>query len=82
MGGTGNTTVEMLQRAARIGTEAGLKFVYAGNIPGAVGGLENTRCPSCSELLVERVGYRVRRYRLTPEGTCPTCRTGIPGRWQ
>jgi pyruvate formate lyase activating enzyme len=82
MGGTGNTTVEMLQRAARIGMEAGLKFVYAGNIPGAVGGLENTRCPSCSELLVERVGYRVKQYRLTLDGTCPSCRAAIPGRWQ
>jgi pyruvate formate lyase activating enzyme len=81
MSGTGNTTVGMLERAARIGREAGLRFVYAGNIPGAVGDLENTRCPSCRHLLVERSGFRVRRNEVTPEGTCPSCGTALPGRW-
>ena len=45
-----NTTPEMLMRAAAIAHDAGLQYVYAGNIPGAVGDLENTRCHQCSAL--------------------------------
>ena len=81
MSGTGNTTAEMLLRAVEIGREAGLQFVYAGNMPGRVGDLETTRCPQCREALVERYGYQVRAYRLTPEGACPSCQAKIPGRW-
>jgi pyruvate formate lyase activating enzyme len=81
MSGNGPTTVSMLERAARIGQAAGLSFVYAGNIPGNVGGLEDTRCPSCRETLIERRGFLVRRNRLDPSGACPTCATPIPGRW-
>ncbi len=76
-----NTTPEMLIRAADIARRAGLRYVYAGNIPGRVGDLENTRCHQCSALLIERYGYLVRTYRITPHGTCPDCGTAIPGRW-
>jgi len=76
-----NTTPEMLMEAADIGRAAGLRYVYAGNIPGRVGDLENTRCPDCSGLLIERYGYLVRQYRITPDGACPDCATRIPGRW-
>jgi pyruvate formate lyase activating enzyme len=76
-----DTTPEMLLRAADIGRRAGLRFIYAGNLPGEVGGLEDTRCPSCGTTLIERFGYHVRKYRLTPEGACPTCAARIPGRW-
>ena len=76
-----DTTPETLMRVAEIGRKAGLRFVYAGNLPGRVGDLENTRCPKCSELLIERYGYLVRSYHLTAEGTCPRCGTSIPGRW-
>jgi pyruvate formate lyase activating enzyme len=82
MSGNGATTASMLGRAARIGEEAGLRFVYAGNIPGHVGSLEDTRCPSCRETLIERRGFQVRRNRLAPGGQCPSCRTPIPGRWE
>ena len=75
---TGNDT---LLRAADIGREEGLRFVYAGNRPGQVGERENTRCPSCQETVIERVGYLVRSYRLTSDGACPNCRTKIPGLW-
>jgi len=81
MSGTGNTTARMLRHAADIGRAAGLQFVYAGNIPGGVGGLESTRCPSCSSLLVDRRGYLVGSYRLTSSGACPDCGAVIPGRW-
>jgi pyruvate formate lyase activating enzyme len=76
-----DTRPETLMRVAEIGRKAGLRFVYAGNLPGHVGDLENTRCPKCSDLLIERYGYLVRSYRLTPEGSCPSCGTNIPGRW-
>jgi pyruvate formate lyase activating enzyme len=76
-----NTTPEMLIRAAGQGRAAGLRYVYAGNLPGRVGDLENTRCPGCSALLIERSGYLVRTYRLTAAGTCPDCGAVIPGRW-
>ena len=76
-----NTTPEMLLKAASIARDAGLKYVYAGNIPGRVGDLENTRCHVCAALLIERYGYLIRSYRLTPAGTCPDCATPIPGRW-
>jgi len=76
-----NTTPEMLLRAAAIAHGAGLKYVYAGNIPGQVGDLENTRCHHCSALLIERFGYFIQSYRLAPDGTCPDCGTAIPGRW-
>jgi pyruvate formate lyase activating enzyme len=81
MSGTGNTTAAMLRRAVEIGREAGLQFVYAGNMPGAVGDLETTRCPQCQEPLVERYGYLIREYRLTADGSCPSCHAQIPGRW-
>jgi pyruvate formate lyase activating enzyme len=76
-----STSPETLMRAAGIGRSAGLRYVYAGNLPGQVGDLENTRCPHCRELLIERYGYFIRQYRLTPQGHCPGCGTAIPGRW-
>ena len=76
-----NTTPEMLMRAADTAKRNGLRYVYAGNLPGRVGDLENTRCHNCGALLVERYGYFIQEYRLTPEGTCPQCATVIPGRW-
>ncbi|MDQ7053162.1 MAG: AmmeMemoRadiSam system radical SAM enzyme [candidate division KSB1 bacterium] len=76
-----NTDVHTLIRAAEIGYEEGLKFVYAGNMPGHVGRFENTYCPHCDELLIERYGYVILGYRITGEGTCPQCQTRIPGLW-
>ncbi|HZT22358.1 MAG TPA: AmmeMemoRadiSam system radical SAM enzyme [Verrucomicrobiae bacterium] len=76
-----NTRAEHLVRAAEIGASEGLKFVYAGNLPGQVGDWENTRCPNCSTTLIERFGYLIRDYRITPDGKCPACATAIPGIW-
>jgi pyruvate formate lyase activating enzyme len=75
-----NTPAATLIRATGIGQKAGLKFVYAGNLPGMVSGLENTLCPSCSTLLIERSGFRVVRNTLA-DGRCPTCSTPLPGVW-
>ncbi len=76
-----NTTPEMLVSAADIGLRNGLRYVYAGNLPGRVGDLEHTRCHQCRALLVERYGYFIKDYRLTAAGACPDCGTRIPGRW-
>ena len=70
-----------LLRAAAIGREAGLRYIYAGNLPGRVEGLEDTRCRHCGELLIQRFGYSIEKYRLTAEGKCPVCDAAIPGRW-
>ena len=75
------TSVRTLLRAAEIGREEGLHFVYAGNLPGRVGPFENTWCPKCDTLLIERVGYVILQYNITGEGTCPKCGTRIPGIW-
>jgi len=75
------TPADTIQRAAEIGQEAGLRYVYAGNLPGRVGPLENTYCPRCQALLIERTGYSVRSNRITIEGTCPQCGETIAGVW-
>ncbi len=76
-----NTTAEDLIRAAEIGREAGLHFVYAGNLPGMVGNYENTYCPDCKALLIRRYGFWVLENRLGPDGLCPDCGRRIPGIW-
>ena len=77
-----NTTARTLIRAAEIGVAAGLRYVYAGNLPGRMGPYENTSCPSCKTLLIERMGYTILKDRLTPTGgTCPSCSSIIPGVW-
>jgi pyruvate formate lyase activating enzyme len=76
-----NTTPGMLQRAARLGRQAGLRYVYAGNLPGRVGTLEHTDCQQCGYRLIARYGYLVQEYNLTADGACPQCRTALPGRW-
>lgn len=76
-----NTTPAMLERAAQFGREAGLRYVYAGNLPGRVGGLEHTCCHVCGERLIARHGYLIQDYNLTPDGGCPRCAAPLPGRW-
>ena len=76
----GATPAATLLRACEIGTAEGLRYVYAGNIPGRTGEWENTRCPKCSFTVIERRGFRVVANRLVG-GACPRCTTAIPGRW-
>jgi pyruvate formate lyase activating enzyme len=70
-----------LLRAGAIGKAAGLRYIYAGNLPGKVDGLEDTRCFHCKEVLVKRYSYFIEEYRLTPDGGCPGCGNSVPGRW-
>src|SRR5579859_7855236 len=76
------TTVDTLIRAAEIGAEAGLRYVYAGNIPGMVGEWEHTYCPTCHDTLIRRYGFHIIENRLlATHGACPKCGTQIPGVW-
>ncbi len=75
-----STSVKTLLRASQIGKAAGLNYVYAGNLPGRVGGEENTYCPVCKELLVERYGYNILQNNIV-NGECFKCRKKIPGFW-
>jgi pyruvate formate lyase activating enzyme len=77
-----DTTAADLIRAAEIGLEAGLHYVYAGNLPGRTRSYENTYCPHCGELLIDRVGYQIRLNKLAGRGSCPKCNTPIPGIWK
>ncbi len=71
------TGVELLRRGRSIGHEAGLKYVYAGNIPGES---EDTRCPVCGAVQIERLGYRVMRNSII-DGHCPKCGSPAAGVW-
>ncbi len=75
-----STSPEDLRRAWHIGRDAGLHHVYAGNLPGKVGTLEDTICAGCGTVLVERIGFQVRT-NLIQNGTCPACQTVIGGYW-
>ena len=70
------TPIATLERASRIGREAGLQHVYMGNVPGQG---EMTFCPRCGEALIERQGFYVAANRLK-NGKCPRCDTQIAGR--
>jgi len=72
------TPVASLERAWKIGRDAGLNFVYLGNVPGHPG--ENTTCPGCGEILIRRIGFQILSNRLV-DGTCPDCHRSIPGVW-
>ncbi|MGV1099499.1 AmmeMemoRadiSam system radical SAM enzyme [Thiovibrio sp. JS02] len=66
-----------LIRAREIGLAEGLRFVYVGNIPGGEG--ENTYCPECKTLLIERIGFSISQLLVSAEGACPKCGTRIAG---
>ncbi|MGD8396417.1 MAG: AmmeMemoRadiSam system radical SAM enzyme [Candidatus Eiseniibacteriota bacterium] len=82
MGDRRSTPAARLVSAHAIGRDAGLHHVYAGNRPGAVGELEDTRCPACEAILVRRAGFRVRENRIGPGGRCPDCGRPVAGVWR
>ena len=76
---TPSTPLETLELACRIGADAGLHYIYAGNVPARMN--ENTLCPGCGKSLIERTGYTVTRNDLR-DGHCPACARKIEGRWK
>lgn len=76
-----DTTPGDLLKAVEIGRKSGLNYIYAGNLPGRSGKWENTYCPGCGQILVERRGYRILGYYMKASGICPSCARTIPGRW-
>jgi len=75
----GRTPVSTLLRAHDIGKAAGLHYVYPGNIPGAFGDRENTKCSECRTPVIIRQGFFVTENRMTTPGRCPACTAKIPG---
>jgi pyruvate formate lyase activating enzyme len=75
------TPAATLLRGVEIGRKAGLRYVYAGNLPGLVGDHEETHCPQCGAVLLRRFGFTVEERRITAEGCCPGCGLAIPGVW-
>ena len=72
------TPAATLRRARKIGQAAGLRYVYTGNIPGDDG--ENTYCPNCGKIIIERTGYRVGAVNIR-DGNCAFCSTPVAGVW-
>ncbi|NJF25442.1 AmmeMemoRadiSam system radical SAM enzyme [Thermococcus sp. Bubb.Bath] len=70
------TPVETVEMAYRVAREEGLKFVYVGNVPGHPG--ENTYCPKCGRPVIERVGFEITGYHVTPDGKCEYCGEKLP----
>ena len=77
-GGPGRTSTQALEKALEIGRQAGLKFVYVGNLAGHQS--ESTFCPSCGEKLVGRSLFSITGNRLQG-GKCPACAQALPGVW-
>lgn len=74
------TPTATLDRARAEALDAGLQFVYVGNVFGHEGG--TTYCPRDGTALIRRVGFAVTENRLTADGRCPSCNEPIPGVWQ
>ena len=72
------TPVETLNRARKISMDAGLRYVYVGNVPFSEG--ESTYCPSCGKVVIRRVGYNVDASMLR-SGACASCGHKIAGVW-
>jgi pyruvate formate lyase activating enzyme len=69
------TAVADLEKAYKTAKDAGMKYVYIGNVPSGTG--ENTYCHSCGELLIERNGYQIMADSLKKDKRCPECGTNI-----
>lgn len=70
------TTVETMEKAYMTAKNAGLNYVYLGNVPGHPA--ENTYCPNCNELLIKRYSFEITRWNLTKDMRCPVCGHAIP----
>ncbi len=70
------TQAAALEKAYEAGKQAGLRYVYIGNLPGHFS--EHTRCHFCSNIVVQRHGYQIKNY-LKQDGRCPECDTPVHG---
>ena len=73
---TPRTPVETLNQAYEIGKEAGINYIYIGNVYSVHG--QHTICPKCKELLIEREGYLIEK-DVVKDNRCPSCSNAIPG---
>jgi len=73
-----STPVSILNNAKEIAEKAGLKYVYIGNVPGS--DAQNTICPKCKNIVVERKGFQILQKNLV-NGKCKNCNTKISGIW-
>ncbi len=69
------TPISTLQLARKIGHDAGLHFVYPGNVAGEA----NTHCHQCGRLLVRRSATSMLEDHVTADGCCPDCHAAVPG---
>lgn len=74
------TPIETLIQARKIAQDAGLQYVYTGNVHNKEG--DTTYCPACGSSLIVRDWYEIKEYRLTTDGHCPDCNTQIAGRFE
>jgi pyruvate formate lyase activating enzyme len=72
------TPIRTLERAWQTGRDAGLAFVYVGNVPGHR--YDNTYCPGCGALLVRRAGFDM-LLNAVRAGKCPECAQPVAGVW-
>ncbi len=75
------TRADDLMKIVEFGQQAGMKYLYPGNLPGQVGEWENTRCHHCNATVIERFSFRVRENRVGADGACPSCGKTLPGVW-
>jgi pyruvate formate lyase activating enzyme len=73
------TPIHSLLRARDVGREAGLRYVYMGNVPEEEGS-EDTICPGCGAVVIRRWGCRLAD-NLLRSGRCPECSQFVIGRW-
>ncbi|MEA3462694.1 MAG: AmmeMemoRadiSam system radical SAM enzyme [Bacteroidota bacterium] len=73
------TPFDTLEKARKIAMESGLKYVYIGNVPGS--DAENTYCPACKKIVIERKGYKIVTNNLV-DGECKACKEKIAGVWE
>jgi pyruvate formate lyase activating enzyme len=74
-----STPPELVHKACKIGLDAGLRYVYSGNLPGDIG--ENTICYNCGAALIERFGFHISQNRIV-DGKCPNCGVVVEGVWR
>jgi pyruvate formate lyase activating enzyme len=74
------TPPETLRRARKIAMDAGLRYVYTGNVHDKTG--DATYCPGCGKPVIERDWYEILKYDLDDTGHCKQCNAAIAGRYE